>query len=298
MTEPGFIFKSTVDNLALRGYCWNEVESPIGIVVIAHGLGEHARRYELFATELNQAGYTVFALDHRGHGGSPGPSGLGDFGVGGWNALVSDMVQIVEIAREECEGLKLTLFGHSMGSFAAQQFVLDHSELIDALILSGSAAVDKLFETNAESIENMQEEGKSAFSPYNALFEPARTDFDWLSRDTAEVDKYIEDPLCGFDLVPESGIGMVVEAAQLSDPELLRRIRSDLPMLLVAGDMDPVTGQLAFLEVLKQRYEAAGIGNIETRYYKGGRHEMLNEINREEVVSDLVSWLDKIIGYV
>lgn len=296
MTRHEFDFNSNVDNLALRGYCWDDAESPGGVVVIAHGLGEHARRYELFAAELNTAGYTVFALDHRGHGGSPGPSGLGDFGAGGWNALVSDIVQLIEIATDKSKGLKVTLFGHSMGSFASQQLVLDASAMIDALILSGSAAVDKMFAANAESLENLQAEGKSAFSPYNALFEPARTDFDWLSRDTAEVDKYIADPLCGFDLLPESGMGMVVEAARLSDPEALKQIRPDLPMLLVAGDMDPVTGQLAFLEVLKERYETAGIANIETRYYKDGRHEMLNEINRLEVVSDIITWLDKTLN--
>lgn len=293
MTRREFDFNSNVDNLSLRGYCWDAAESPGGVVVIAHGLGEHARRYALFATELNAAGYTVFALDHRGHGGSPGPSGLGDFGAGGWNALVSDMVQLIEIASEKCKGLKVTLFGHSMGSFACQQLVLDASTMIDALILSGSAAVDKLFAANAASLENLQADDKSAFSPYNALFEPARTDFDWLSRDSAAVDKYIQDPLCGFDLLPESGMTMVVAAARLSDPEALKQIRPDLPMLLVAGDMDPVTGQLVFLEVLKERYETAGIAKIETRYYAEGRHEMLNEINRQEVVNDIIAWLDK-----
>jgi alpha-beta hydrolase superfamily lysophospholipase len=296
MTRRDFDFHSTADDLALRGYCWEEVDSPSGILVIAHGLGEHARRYEAFATELNQAGYIVFALDHRGHGGSPGPSGLGDFGAGGWNALVLDMVRLIAIARETYPGLGLTLFGHSMGSFASQQLVLDHSALIDALVLSGSAAVDKLFEANAEAIENLQEEGKSAFSPYNALFEPARTDFDWLSRDAAEVDKYIADPLCGFDLLPESGMGMVVEAARLSNPSALDQIRSDLPVLLLAGDMDPVTGQLAFLDVLRERYATAGIARIETLYYEGGRHEMLNEINREEVMGDVTTWLDNTLG--
>jgi alpha-beta hydrolase superfamily lysophospholipase len=296
MADQQFDFNSTVDNLALRGYCWDVAASCAGVVVIAHGLGEHARRYERFASELNKAGYSVFALDHRGHGDSPGPSGLGDFGPGGWNALVADIVQLVEIARERNKGLKVMLFGHSMGSFASQQLVLDASTLIDGLILSGSAAVDKLFAANAESIENLQSENKSAFSPYNALFEPARTDFDWLSRDSAEVDKYIEDPLCGFDLLPESGMGMVVEASRLSDPEALKQIRSDLPVLLLAGDMDPVTGQLAFLKVLQERYAAAGITRIETLYYKEGRHEMLNEINREEVAGDMIAWLNKTTG--
>ncbi len=293
MNAREFEFKSRVDQLSLQGYCWDAVQQPAGIVVIAHGLGEHARRYEHFATLLGDAGYVAFALDHRGHGDSTGPLGLGDFGTGGWNALVADMVQLVELTHEKYPGLPVTLFGHSMGSFAAQQFVLAASAAIDALILSGSAAVDKLFEANAASIENLQSEGKSAFSPYNAPFEPARTEFDWLSRDATEVDKYIEDPLCGFDLLPESGMGMVAAAQKLSDSDALKGIRADLPMLLVAGDMDPINGQLVFLGVLEERYRAAGITEIEQLYYKRGRHEMLNETNREQVISDIIAWLHK-----
>ncbi len=293
-----FRFNSDQDGLSLQGYRWEPGNNPRGIVVIAHGKGEHARRYELFATELNKARYLVYALDHRGHGGSPGPAGLGDFGSGGWNGLVNDIVQLTEMARAEEPELPLALFGHSMGSFAAQQVILDHSSLIDSLVLSGSAAIDKLLEvmaqdTSAATEPSAGEEGGSDFGPLNRPFAPARTPFDWLSRDEREVDKYISDPLCGFDFLPESNLSMAMAAQQTADPAALGKIRKNLPILLLAGDADPVTGNLEFLNVLEQRYRAAGISDISKLYYSQGRHEMLNEINRERVMFDTILWLDE-----
>jgi alpha-beta hydrolase superfamily lysophospholipase len=290
-----FNVNSNEDSLALQGYQWEPDHSPRGIVVIAHGKGEHARRYQLFAEALNKARYLVYALDHRGHGGSPGPQGLGDFGSGGWNGLVNDIVQLIEMARRDQPDLPLALFGHSMGSFAAQQLILDHSSRIDSVVLSGSAAIDKLLEVMAESLvapTDAQEPG-SDFGPLNKPFEPARTPFDWLSRDKGEVDKYMKDPLCGFDFLPESTMSMAMAAQQTADPAALAQIRKDLPILLLAGDADPVTGNLEFLNVLEQRYRAAGISDISKLYYSQGRHEMLNEINRERVMFDTILWLDE-----
>jgi alpha-beta hydrolase superfamily lysophospholipase len=185
-----------------------------------------------------------------------------------------------------------------MGSFAAQQLVLEHSAQIDSLVLSGSAAIDKLMEAMAEdtAAADAKAEGQEAgsdFGPLNRPFEPARTPFDWLSRDKQEVDKYINDPLCGFDFLPESTMSMAMAAQQTTDPAALAEIRKDLPILLLAGDADPVTGNLGFLNVLEQRYRAAGISDISKLYYSQGRHEMLNEINRERVMFDTILWLDE-----
>jgi alpha-beta hydrolase superfamily lysophospholipase len=303
MTVEKFGFSSDVDALSLQGYKWSAAPDPKGTVVIAHGKGEHAGRYDEFALKLNQADYIVYSVDHRGHGGSPGPNGLGDFGDAGWNALVADLLQLVRIARHQHPKLPLTLFGHSMGSFAAQHLILQSSALIDNLVLSGSAAVDKLMEQMAAAMtdepETGEENGENAasdFEPFNKSFSPPRTPFDWLSRDVAEVDKYIADPLCGFDFTTESTISMAMSAEPLASPELLQAIRKDLPMLLVAGDKDPVTGELLFLDILEQRYKDAGMKDIEKLYYPGGRHEMLNEINREEVIGDIIQWLDQQSG--
>jgi alpha-beta hydrolase superfamily lysophospholipase len=251
-------------------------------------MGEHSLRYAHVAEFLNQAGFHVYANDHRGHGGSTkGPESLGDFGIGGWNGLVADMTMLTRLARMREGGLVVILLGHSMGSFAAQQYVLDNSALIAGLVLSGSAAVDKL------SIDPSQDADLTAF---NRGFEPARTPHDWLSRDPAAVDAYEADPLCGFGINKKAMEAMAASVARLVDPAALSQIRKDLPIYIFAGDKDPINHDLEWLKPLAERYRAAGIANVSEKYYPGGRHEMLNETNRDEVMRDLASWLQKAIA--
>lgn len=285
-----FTLTSDLDGLALQCYAWKPDSPPKAVVVIAHGLGEHARRYSRFATALNRSGFSVTAIDHRGHGATGSPDNLGNFLSPGWEGLVADLGQLVAESRHRHPNLPLFLFGHSMGSFAAQHFVLDHSHVIDGLVLSGSAAMDKLIESILSAAASSEE--SSTFSPFNAPFEPARTDFDWLSRDEREVDAYIADPLCGFDLEEASNISMVSSAAVLAEPNSLAKVRGDLPVLLTAGDADPINNGLAFLEELERRYRACGIQDLDTQYYSGGRHEMLNETNREDVTRNIIDWLN------
>lgn len=284
MPPNTFRFRSDADGFDLQGYRWPRTGAR-AVVVIAHGAAEHSLRYDRFASALNAAGYYVWSLDHRGHGQSPGPEGLGDYGAGGWDALVADIGQLIARARSEAAGAPVILFGHSMGSFAAQQFILDRSAEIDALVLSGSG-------TREPPVEGAP---PPAFTP-NAQFEPARTPYDWLSRDEAEVDKYIADPLCGFETQTARRPRTGADPGRLVDPVALAAIRSDLPMLFVAGDRDPVGRNLDGLRVLEQRYRDAGVSRIDTHYYAGGRHEMLNEINRDEVTDRLVAWLNDITG--
>ncbi len=150
--------------------------------------------------------------------------------------------------------------------------------------------MDKLIEAILNASVQAGVEG-STFSPFNAPFEPSRTDFDWLSRDEAEVDAYIDDPLCGFDLEESSNISMVTAAAALAELDHVSHIRKDLPILLMAGDADPINNRLEFLTVLEGRYRDAGISDIQTQYYAEGRHEMLNETNRDEVTHNLIGWM-------
>ncbi len=287
MRREDFSFNSE-DGLEIAYYRWRAPGKAAGIVQIAHGMGEHALRYAHVAEFLNQAGYHVFANDHRGHGRSvKGREALGDFGAGGWNGLVGDMVTLTRLARTREGGLPLILLGHSMGSFAAQQYVLDYSAMIAALVLSGSAAVDKL------AIDPSQDADLTAF---NRDFEPARTQHDWLSRDAAAVDAYEADPLCGFGINKTAMATMVASAIRLIDPAALAQIRKDLPIYIFAGDKDPINHDLEWLKPLAERYRAAGIANVSEKYYSGGRHEMLNETNRDEVMRDLGSWIQKAIA--
>lgn len=169
------------DDVALAGVHWTGSEPPWAILQLAHGAGEHAGRYRKPLTPLVEAGFKVYAADHRGHGLTSGMSHLGDFGPGGAPACVSDMAQLSRLARSENPGLPLVLMGHSMGAMFAQAYLLEHSALIDALVLSGTT-------------------GPGARLPGgpNSAFPNPRTPYDWLSRDEAEIDEYIADPFCGI----------------------------------------------------------------------------------------------------
>jgi alpha-beta hydrolase superfamily lysophospholipase len=273
-------FTSPVDGLELATYEW-DVADPRGVVQVAHGLAEHSARYDRFARALNDAGYTVRASDHRGHGdsitGTPG-----DFGAPGFEALIADMAAYGASLRGEPP---LFLFAHSMGSFAAQSVIVTHSEQYAGVVLSGSTALDLLAAGMAEA------EGPVGLEAFNAGFEH-RTGYEWLSRDETEVDRYVADPLCGFDLPDETVPALFGAAGTLADPTALAGIRSGLPLLVVSGSEDPLAGGGQLVEVLGQRYRDAGLVDVTVKLYDGARHEILNEINRDEVTSDVVDWLD------
>jgi alpha-beta hydrolase superfamily lysophospholipase len=287
MRSTAFRFTST-DGLRVACTRWN-ARAPIrGVVQIAHGMGEHIGRYAGTIEALLAAGFTVYGNDHRGHGHTaPSPAHLGDFGDGGFDLLVEDMHRLSRIARAEHPGSPFFLLGHSMGSFAAQQYALDHSEEIDGLILSGSGALDGLarIATAAPARTNV----------LNASFEPARTPVDWLSRDRAVVDAFLKDPLCFPALQPASFASFLAAALRLADPVRLRRIRNDLPIYLFSGSDDPVGQQLFGVHVLILRYQTAGIYDVVHDFYRGGRHEMLNETNRDEVRRRLLGWIDTVL---
>jgi len=277
----------TADNKKIRVYRWEGASPKRGAVQIAHGMGEHALRYRPIAQAFADAGYDVYANDHRGHGEMAAQAGeLGDFGAGGFQAVVADMVEVTRMARSEAAGNALVLLGHSMGSFAAQLYMLDHSELVDGVALSGSTALDLLGAAAATGAWRLED--------LNASFEPARTPFDWLSRDEAAVDAYIADPLCGFNVTPESYGSLFSIAPRLANVSQIKRIRRDLPLFLFVGDRDPVNANLAWFRPLVDRYRDAGLTDVSWHIYGGARHEVLNEINRREVVATLQAWIDRV----
>jgi alpha-beta hydrolase superfamily lysophospholipase len=272
------------DGLCITCARWDSCGPARAVVQIAHGMGEHMGRYAGTVDALVAAGLTVYANDHRGHGLSA-HSQLGELGPGGFELLVQDMVRLSEIAREKNPNLPLLLLGHGMGSFAAQRYVIDHSHEIDGLVLSGSGALEGL--ARAALPET------AGSNLLNAAFEPARTPFDWLCRDQATVDAFLADPLCFEDLQPDSLISFLGTAPRLYDPVALRKIRGDLPIYLFSGSEDPVGQQLRGLHTLLCRYRDAGLRDIAFDFYPGGRHEMLNEINRRQVQTCLLGWISQ-----
>jgi alpha-beta hydrolase superfamily lysophospholipase len=282
MNREDFSFTSD-DGLEIACFRWQATAPSVGVLQIAHGMGEHSLRYEHVAEFLNAAGFHVYANDHRGHGRTaPDKESLGEFGAGGWNALVEDMFALSNIIRTRDTGFPLILLGHSMGSFAAQHYLLDHSDLLAGAALSGSAAVDKL------AIDPTR---PADLSSVNEGIAAPRTPFDWLSHDPAVVDAYIADPLCGFGVSAASMMSMAGSAPRLLDPNELKRIRANLPIYIFAGDEDPINHKLEWLKPVAERYRAAGLRHVTEKYYPGGRHEMMNETNREQVLKDLLDWM-------
>src|SRR6267154_6639617 len=289
--EPTHFQFTSGDGLSIACVKWSGEHEVRGVVQIAHGLGEHTGRYAALAEILVRGHFVVYGNDHRGHGlTAKGSGSFGDFGPSGFNQLVEDMVSLRVVAKDEHRGKPYILLGHSLGSFAAQQFVLDHGHSIDGLVLSSSGTLDGLARL-AESLPA----GEDLMKLMNAAFEPARTPFDWLSRDNAEVDAFINDPLCFPSLKPESMQSFLDAFPRLADPREIRKVPDDLPLYIFSGSDDPVGQRLEGVRVLIDRYRSAGLTSIAHDFYSGGRHEMLHEINRRDVITNLLVWMSSIV---
>ncbi|QFZ85434.1 alpha/beta fold hydrolase [Variovorax paradoxus] len=274
------------DGYPVEAHRWQGT-APRGIVQLAHGMGEHSLRYRPLADALTQAGYVVYANEHRGHGeGAAARKELGEFGPRGFAGLVDDMALLSRHARAEHPGLPLILLGHSMGSFATQYYLVRHSELLSGAVLSGTSALDLLGGAlqSGFRLEDM-----------NAALPDVRTPFDWLSRDPAQVDAYIADPLCGFTVSAEGMGTMFANLDELTPAAMQTRIRPALPLYLFIGDQDPVSNKAEWFYPLVQRYRDAGLRDVSCHVFGGARHETLNETNRDEVVAVLLAWLARIV---
>lgn len=278
------------DGTEIAGYRWDPVGKPRGAVQLTHGMGEHVQRYDALARAITGRGLVAYGQDHRGHGATARSADeLGQLGPDGWTQLVGDIDLLVSRIHDEQPGLPLVLLAHSMGSFAVQQYLLDHSDRVDAVVLTGTTALDQL-----EPALDLDKPIDLAM--FNAAFEPARTEFDWLSRDEAIVDAYIADPRCGFGIDTDAAKDMFAGARRVADPGQVAAVRSDLPLYIAAGELDPVNANLALLNVLAGRYRAAGLTDVTVRTYPGARHEILNETNRDQVVADILEWIDQVLS--
>jgi alpha-beta hydrolase superfamily lysophospholipase len=290
MESPTRFTYPAKDGAEIVGYRWDPAGRPRGVVQLTHGMGEHVQRYDALARALTGRGLVVYGQDHRGHGATARHADeLGQLGPDGWSQLVGDIDLLVSRIRDEQPGLPLVLLAHSMGSFAVQQYLLDHSDRVDAVVLTGTTALDQL-----EPALDLDKPIDLAV--FNAAFAPARTEFDWLSRDEAIVDAYIADPRCGFGIDTDAAKGMFAGARRMADPGQVAAVRPDLPLYIAAGESDPVNANLALLNVLIDRYRAAGLTDVTVRTYPGARHEILNETNRDEVVASVIDWIDQVLS--
>lgn len=277
--------------------------APRGLVQILHGMAEHAQRYERFAQALVDDGWAVVAHDHRGHGPKCPEAEVGHFGdSNGWLKVLDDVRSVRAFGRESYPEGPLALFGHSMGSFIALSDQMRAPGAIDHLLLSGSnAGGGGLVRAGrgAAKLERLRQgkRGKSAtlaflsFGSFNRAFEPARTAYDWLSRDPAEVDAYVADPRCGFRCTNQLWVELLGVLLELGDVRKLARLPPELPVYLVCGDRDPVSEGGKGVRALAGQLRDAGLSRVDVRIHPGARHEVLNETSRDEVTGDIARWL-------
>lgn len=279
-----------------------------GIFQIVHGMAENAERYESFAKYLCDMGWAVYAHEHVGHGGSVKDiDHLGLFlDANQAETMVEDTRKMCGIAKEENPGKKYVLMGHSMGSFVVRLFAAKYGNTIDGLIISGTGGANPAAGAGIALIKVMKAfKGKDfkstfvdnmAFGRYNDRYETHRTRYDWLSRDDKIVDQYIASPYCGF-LFSLDGMKALMEVNKNSNkPQTFKSTPKSLPIFMVSGEMDPVGDWKAGAKMAYDGYIAAGMENCTLKIYPNARHEILNELNKEEVYADLSGFANKIIG--
>lgn len=282
---------------------------PRAIVHVNHGMAEHAARYGRFAEYLAGRGYAVYAHDHRGHGATTAPDApIGSFGQGdGFGKVIADAQSVNDHIRAAHPGRPVVVFGHSMGAIITLNYVMRHHESIDAAaVWNASFNAGALFSIGrlllkAERMFKGSDVPSSlaqklTFEAWNKAYAPNRTDFDWLSRDAAEVDKYAADPLCGF--AASNGMWLsVLDAigAGASDANLAGIPRT-LPFSLVAGGQDPVSEKGEAILALARRLQGAGFSDVSATIYPQSRHECLNDLDRDEVMEAFADWLDSHFG--
>ncbi|MEL6344759.1 MAG: alpha/beta hydrolase [Myxococcota bacterium] len=286
-------------------YSWLPDDAPRAVVHIAHGMAEHAARYGRLAEALAAAGFAVYANDHRGHGQTASEAERGVFAdEGGWSLVIADLRDFIENARAQHPDVPVVLMGHSMGSLMTQQYLYEHGDTIDAAVLSGTSGKPPAIATVGRYVARFErwrlgKRGRSkiidalTFQDFNRKFKPNRTGFDWLSRDNAEVDKYIADPLSGFLVSVQLWIDVLDAITTFTRTENQQKIRKDLPIYIFAGDKDPVGEMGASVKRLERDYQAVGIQDVTCTLYPDARHETLNETNRDQVTADLIAWLSE-----
>ena len=289
----------------IHGCRWVPEGETKAVVQIVHGIAEYIERYEDFANFLNKQGIMVVAEDHMGHGRSVNGGGVQGYFHGGWFTAVEDTMTLLRGTRAAYPDNPCILFGHARGSFMARTILCKYPDSgISAAILCGTGwqpagllppaikAIDQVCRKNGEEkpSEFLQ---KLVFGGYNKRVEHPRTQFDWLTRDAKQVDAYIAHPMCGFTASAGLLREMMKGIAYIEKPESLAAMDKDLPVFFIAGGDDPVGNYGKGVRKAAEAFQKAGMKRVTTRIYPLGRHEILNEINKEEIYEDVAQWIVK-----
>ncbi|WP_034061534.1 alpha/beta hydrolase [Lacinutrix jangbogonensis] len=276
-----------------------------GLLQIAHGLGEHAGRYDSIAHLLQEEGYSVYANDHRAHGKTAEIKRLFGFydGKEYFDDCVADMYALSTIMKTEKPQSKFILFGHSMGSLLSRKYVTKYGKELDALILSGTASFIKglgnigLVTATTVTAFRGRSRGNEFlksffFGEFNKKFKPNRTKFDWISSNEKEVDLYAKDPYRIEDFSLGVFLDLIKNSKKLNKPEAFKATPENLPVLIFSGDKDPVGEMGKGVKRVVEQYKNRGMQDLTFNLYEGGRHEMLNEVNGKAVKQEVISWLN------
>ena len=286
----------------IHGCRWTPEQPPVAVVQIIHGIAEYVERYDDFARYLNRLGFLVVAEDHMGHGKSINGEGIQGYFHGGWFTAVEDSYQLLQDTRKEFPDLPYVLFGHSMGSFMTRTILEKYPDSgISAAVICGTGWQPKAVLNTGIGVCRMvcKQQGekkpskileKLVFSNYNKKVEHPRTSYDWLTRDSGIVDRYLADPFCGF--TPTGGLMRELLTGIRYEQENLSAMKKDLPVLFIAGGDDPVGNYGKGVLRSAEAFRKAGMLDVSCKIYPLGRHEILNEINWEEVYQDISSWLN------
>ena len=296
---------TSVAGRPLTLYLWQTDAPCRGVIQLVHGMAEHIARYDRLARALCAAGYTVAGHSHLGHGEDAREDELGFFGrKDGWDHLVEDVHAAHEMLLKRFPGQRFAILGHSMGSFVTREYLLRYGGDLTAAVICGTgwfpgplcsvaraaAALCGVFggwQKPAPLVDRLMSKDN------NKAFAPVRTPFDWLSRDTAEVDKYMADLRCGFLFTARGYYDMFTGLKSLSRLHRLAALPGDLPVLFISGDADPIGTQGKGVSTVAQQFRDAGVRDVTVRLYPGARHELFNETNRDEITAELIDWLNR-----
>ena len=293
------VFES-VTGEKLQTRLWLADGEPKAVVQLVHGMAEHIDRYDAPAKALNAAGYTVVGHTHLGHGEDAAVKGYFT-DQNGWDALEDDVQTLRLKTQERFPTLPYFLLGHSMGSFVVRSYCLRYEKGLAGVIISGTGHFDPAilnvgsFVASVQCLFGMAKKPSNFlnnlnFKANNKQIDNPRTDFDWLSRNAENVDKYIADPLCGFTFTAGGYRDMFAGLKRLY-PQNLSAMDKDVPVLLFSGDKDPVGACGEGVRKVSEEIIAAGVKDVTLKLYPDGRHEMFNELNSDEVLADLATWL-------
>lgn len=273
-----------------------------GVVQISHGMAEYSNRYAQFALALCKSGYAVFVSDHIGHGSSvTNKDMLGFFGDNGEETFVEDMKALTDIIKSEYNDLPLYLLGHGMGSLIARKYTAKYGYLLDGVIYTGTSGENPALGIGIQLANTLIKQNGPyyrselldtiAFGAYNRKTEK-RTDCDWVSRDTKEVDKFIADELCGYKYTVSGMKALFLTLKAVSTRRWYNSVPLSMPILLLSGSMDPIGDYSKGVNEVYKNLKKTGHKYVTIKLYDGARHEILNEINRKEVFNDIIEWLN------